>query len=542
MLSGWLMIISEPKTNYRVCIPAAGLGTRLAGLTSTLCKPLVTLSHKPIITRIIEQFPEEAEFVIAIGYKGELLKEFLLFAYPNRKFHFCNVENYCGPGSGLGLSLLACKEYLQMPFTFISSDTLVSGVIKEPTHNWMGFSYRDNCTSYRTIVMKKDEVVSINEKAKKEPADSTGNAYIGLAGINDYEFFWRCLETGGTRAIIEGESYALKQFLDASKTITAYPFEWNDVGNIFSLGESELQYKPEIEVNILPKEGEAIWFLGKEVIKFSDDPKFIKNRVMRVASLQEYVPSVVKASEHFYAYHKIEGEVFSAISTLSGFKKLLDFSSNFWEKKFLQKKEMIEFRCLCDSFYRIKTINRIAQFYDLFEVLDKPEIINDTLTPSLSSILDLVDWAILSDGIPGRFHGDFHFENIIVSENYKFKFIDWRQDFNGSLDVGDIYYDLAKLLHGLIVSHTVISNNQFSIVVDGDNIKYDFHRIQSLIDCQEYFGGWLGENGYDKRRVRLLCSLIFLNIAPLHHQPYNLFLYYLGKKMLYESVKTCIEW
>ena len=79
-------------------------------------------------------------------------------------------------------------------------------------------------------------------------------------------------------------------------------------------------------------------------------------------------------------------------------------------------------------------------------------------------------------------------------------------------------------------------------MVEEQNIEYDFHRIQSLIDCQEYFGGWLGENGYYKRWVRLLCSLIFLNIAPLHHQQYNLFLYYIGKKMLYESVKTGIKW
>jgi len=38
------------------------------------------------------------------------------------------------------------------------------------------------------------------------------------------------------------------------------------------------------------------------------------------------------------------------------------------------------------------------------------------------------------------------------------------------------------------------------------------------------------------KKVRVLTALIFLNIAALHHYPYSLLLYGLGKKMLHNEL------
>jgi aminoglycoside phosphotransferase family enzyme len=101
----------------------------------------------------------------------------------------------------------------------------------------------------------------------------------------------------------------------------------------------------------------------------------------------------------------------------------------------------------------IKTLERINLFYKKFNKKDGIESINGEAMPTLSNLLNSIDWKDLTNGLPGRFHGDFHFENILYCSKKKtFKFLDWRQDFGGDLEVGDIYYDLAKLLHGLIVS------------------------------------------------------------------------------------------
>ena len=92
--------------NYKVLIPTAGTGSRLGGMTKYINKSLIGVGNKPALSRIIESFPEETEFVIATGYKGELVKEYLSLAYPGRKIQFVDILLYEGEGSGIGLTIL----------------------------------------------------------------------------------------------------------------------------------------------------------------------------------------------------------------------------------------------------------------------------------------------------------------------------------------------------------------------------------------------------------------------------------------------------
>ena len=150
--------------SYHVCIPTAGTGSRLGDLTRHINKSLVSVANKPVITHLIDQFPKDVVFVIALGYKGDLLREFLELVYPNRNFLFCNVDNFEGPGSGLGYSLLCCKEHLQTPFVFCSCDTMTKTGIPEPSHNWMGYAYADDIRPYRTLRVADGAVKDICEK------------------------------------------------------------------------------------------------------------------------------------------------------------------------------------------------------------------------------------------------------------------------------------------------------------------------------------------------------------------------------------------
>ena len=142
----------------------------------------------------------------------------------------------------------------------------------------------------------------------------------------------------------------------------------------------------------------------------------------------------------------------------------------------------------------------------------------------------------MSDGIPSRIHGDFHFENIIYSSKKKFKFIDWRQDFGGIIEYGDIYYDIAKINHGLIIDHNIIKSSQFNVNIDKKKIKINFLQSKENKDCQKFLFQFLKKNKFSEKKVKILTSLIFLNIAGLHHYPYSIFLYYLGKLMLFNSL------
>jgi mannose-6-phosphate isomerase-like protein (cupin superfamily) len=99
-----------------VLILAAGLGTRLGNLTKEINKALLPINNRAIISHIIDKFPKEYEFIIAIGYKGDSIKEYCELAFPTHKLTFVEIDNVDGYASGPGYSALQCKSYLQRPF------------------------------------------------------------------------------------------------------------------------------------------------------------------------------------------------------------------------------------------------------------------------------------------------------------------------------------------------------------------------------------------------------------------------------------------
>jgi choline kinase len=515
--------------SYRVCIPCAGTGSRLGGMTQFINKSLVSVANRPTLSHIIEQFPDNAEFVIALGYKGDLVRQFLELAYPERQFYFVDVNPFEGPGSGLGLSLQACKQYLQQPFVFNSCDTMVEGRIPDPDSNWMGYAEVEDLASYRTIEIKPGRVSAIAEKG--EGHDPDHRAYIGLAGIFDHELFWTAMSNFADETITRGEAQGLRSLLPVG--IHAYKFRWYDTGNPESLNNTREHYRKPGEPNILEKPNEAIWFVGNNVIKYSDDKNFIINRSKRVWQLQGYVPEISAIKENMYCYKRVEGNPLSENITLPIFNNLLETCKKFWETEELTPEKIDTFEERCLKFYRDKTMERISLFYRRYRRNDGIENINGIEMIELSTLLESVDWKWLANGVPGRFHGDFHFENILWdADREKFTFLDWRQDFGGDLIIGDIYYDLAKLMHGLIINHELIVKKNFQIEWDDREINFDFLRKNKLVECETFFGEWLKSNGYDVKKVMIITSLIYLNIAALHHENYSLLLFALGKSML----------
>lgn len=85
---------------YKVCILAAGAGTRMGESSNHINKAVLPVNGKAVISHIIEKFPNEVEIVIAVGHKKETVIDYLMLAYPERKFTFVEVDKIVGPGDG----------------------------------------------------------------------------------------------------------------------------------------------------------------------------------------------------------------------------------------------------------------------------------------------------------------------------------------------------------------------------------------------------------------------------------------------------------
>ena len=64
----------------KVVILAGGKGTRLSEYTETIPKPMVNIGDYPIIWHIMQIYAYSGfkDFVIGLGYKSELIKDYFL--------------------------------------------------------------------------------------------------------------------------------------------------------------------------------------------------------------------------------------------------------------------------------------------------------------------------------------------------------------------------------------------------------------------------------------------------------------------------------
>ena len=210
---------------YKVCILAAGSGTRMGDFTKVLNKALIPVKGKPAISHIIEKVPEDIEIVIAVGYKKEGIITYINAAYPKRKITFVEIDNFNGPGSGPGYSLLCCKEHLQCPFIYESADTLFREEIVAPDQNWFGVAEVEDTQRFCSAKEENGMVVKIDDKVKSD----NKHAFIGLAGIKDYTHFWQALESND--ALIDNEVQASNGFSSLiEKGMSIKTFTWFDVG------------------------------------------------------------------------------------------------------------------------------------------------------------------------------------------------------------------------------------------------------------------------------------------------------------------------
>jgi choline kinase len=520
---------------YKVILTTSGIGNRLGDLTKFTNKSLVRIGKKPAISYIIESYPKDIEFVVTLGYYGNYVSQFLKLAYPEHKFTFVNVDKYEGDGSSLLYSLLQAKEYLQCPFIFHACDSILEDeIIPKPDKNWLGGYKKTNTSHYRTYNINNGYVSKLNDKGEI----SYDFEYIGVCGINNYIEFWNKAEEKYNSYLYDtslSDCHVIENMLNDNKFESVVFNKWLDIGNTSELKKAREYIKDKF--NILDKLEESIFIFDSFVIKFFNDSNINLNRVDRVNYLNNLTPEIIDYTENFYKYKYIDGNLFSESVNIIKFNKFLNWSNNnLWKKYDI---DLGKFKNICYEFYYTKTQNRISKFLIENNLIDKEENINGIIIPSINNLLKQINFNWLCDVEPYNFHGDFILDNIIEKDN-KFTLLDWRQDFGGLIECGDMNYDIAKLNHNLFINHDIINNNMFSIKKESNYIiKCNILYKSELIECKKILDKFILNNGLNINKINILTSLIWLNMSPLHHYPFNQFLFYWGK---YNLNKALLEY
>lgn len=514
---------------YTVLITASGSGSKLGEFTKYINKTLIRVGGKPAISYIIEQYPKNTHFVITLGHFGEQVKNFLEMSYPKNNFTFVSVDKYEGKGSSLGYSLLQAEAYLQKPFIYHASDTLVYEKITKPVKNWIAGYKGIGSFNYTSFNVLNNKIQKILDKGIIDP----DFLHIGLVGIYDYKNFWKYLNQlykANTYKENLADFHVLNEMIanGADFSICEYT-KWHDVGNLDALQKARQEINDPF--HILEKPKESIFFINNQVIKFFYNPKIAQQRIKRATVLKGLVPSIKKFSMNYYSYNYVKGELYANVANPSNFSALLDWAlTNLWKPS----KEVSdnEFRKVCFAFYHTKTIERVNDFLTSRALIDQESIINGQKIPTLSKLLEDVDFEMLANTSQMNFHGDFILDNIIKT-NKGFMLLDWRQDFGGLTKSGDMYYDLAKLNHNLIINHEIVNSNLFTIELSGKSVKCDILRKDNFMHCQKVLFDELEKRNLNLKKVKILTALSWLNMSPLHTHPYDTFLFYFGKQELW---------
>ena len=513
----------ELNYNFKFCILAAGMGTRNNDVDG-LHKALLPLENKPVISHIIDKLDKKVEVVIAVGYKSNQIKTYLDAVYTDRKITYVDVDNYDGDGSGPGYSLLSCKDELQSPFIFTSVDTIVKEDIafNFVGDNWLG-------VSEVPIENSMDYCLVRGSKYLDDLYYGTGNrAYVGMAGIHDYEDFWNALED---RKILKDEYQVIHGF-DGLENIRLIDFTWYDTGNNKSYHETKKVFCNDVVAN---KSDEAIFIDKGKVIKYFNNSEKAKLRVDRAKYLNGNCPEITVINDNMYAYDYVRGEMLSNISDEKLMRKFLDdCQENLFVRKEVKNRET--FVSNCEEMYEWKTKERVLKLFGT--ELDKVSVINGIEVDPIEDMLNKVDWDwFYENAIPSYFHGDLQPENILYDKgNDKFVLIDWRQRFGTSTKIGDVYYDLGKLYHAIMINGQSILKDMFSYDRVGSSATVEFYAKSNLVYFMDILKEFCEDNNYDWDSVELLGILQYFNICTLYDNfkdgRYGNFLFLYGKYLL----------
>jgi CTP:phosphocholine cytidylyltransferase-like protein/thiamine kinase-like enzyme len=512
---------SIPSMINTVIIPTAGTGSRMGKYTENLNKSLLSFKGKPIIGHIIDQFPKDTRFIIPVGYLAKQVKDFCSLAYADRQIEFVDIADYTSSSSGTATTVKQCRELIIGPFWYIPCDTYFNeNVISQVSANDCYFVKQVAANQNYLYTTFDVDNFAIKHISFKVPQTDEWLAFTGVSYIYDWQDFFVRLDNIPGVEIIE-----TIRISDAVYKLDT----WLDFGNpeIYKL---ELIKSQKFDFT---KTDELTYICNNRVIKWWLDSSISKKKYNRTLVNPNVIPANCQYNGNFIAYDYFEGKTLYENNDPLVFASYLN-----WLKNEVWTPANVDIADASTEFYKIKTLARVNKFLEKYPNLKPVSSIDGVRVKTYEYYLNQIDWNYLSQTtLPGFIHGDLHFDNTVISNTSEFKIIDWRHEFASIVEYGDIYYDLAKLAGGFVINYAEIKDNNFTIEIKEDNVRLTVPNINNIAHYQQQLKEFILTEGYDYKKVQLLIPIIFWNMSPLHSEPFDLFLWYLGIK-LFQEIKN----
>jgi len=518
------------NTARQIVIACAGTGSRMQVVNSDIHKALLPYNNAPILYSLISGLPGDLEILVLVGHLKEQIIDFLQIAFPNHNFRFINVVDFESPTAGTATSLRCAKPYLVSDFWYLPCDGLfedgLHSIIKNhPEHDTIFVAPSnsvENPCEYTVVDFEHGKAKSLILKPNVVPYTSY-SIFTGLAYIRDAKDFFDRLDRHGLAEFVP----CLSQTIDVRSLDN-----WKDLGSpneyrrhTFNANEFDFS-----------KPHEITYILKERIVKYFLDRKEAELKVVKPSLNPLAYPAETATKGQFFSYRTVSGKTLYQVITPPVFLKLLNWlSTNLWHKSSMNM-DLDLF-----DFYVKKSQARVSQITRLLPYNFSTEYTlsdDEHITPQV--VLENVDWNIFtSNSVNGEIHGDLQFDNVILKHDLSFCLIDWRTSFGKQILLGDIYYDLAKLLGGIRMNYFKVKSGDFSFNCDGTLIKFTFPNCPDSDILETLLFEFATSNGYSVKKIEYLTALIFLNMAPMHNRPFADLLFFHSLSLLKRCNSEC---
>jgi L-glutamine-phosphate cytidylyltransferase len=176
----------------KILIIAAGVGSRLQGLTEECPKALIKVQGKPILGQQLEVLTELGlnEFVFVVGHKGKQIKNYINENWSQLNVQFVENDNPLTKGTAysvwLAKELIGDESYLHLHSDMLFGKEVIRDLINSPYHSAIVIDKKITISGRnQRVVLGGDKIIQM--KNDQELENVAGKA-VGIAKFSSENF------------------------------------------------------------------------------------------------------------------------------------------------------------------------------------------------------------------------------------------------------------------------------------------------------------------------------------------------------------------
>lgn len=244
-------LIKKQKESIKMkaLILAAGLGSRLAPITDTIPKSLVSVNGTPILFKQINNLHENNvdDITIISGYKADVLENTVKSTYPNvkivRSVNYANTNNMYS--AWLGKSAMAGEAFLMMNADVFFDASVITALLADSNDNAIVTDIGNYNEESMKVIERDGRIVEISKQIMREDALGSSIDVYKFSASAGKAFFDKCEEyILRNKELRKWSEVALNDIVNNIK-FSACPLvgRWFEIDNHDDLASAEKLFK-----------------------------------------------------------------------------------------------------------------------------------------------------------------------------------------------------------------------------------------------------------------------------------------------------------